>query len=164
MKQEFLMRFISIQEVVHGGKQLDEIIYLEARGGLGSWCSSSVCGPLLLRLFCRNALWLFSCSRIKFSRSIFTFSPLSDAGFDGKGIPARVELLSELEWGCLTLSMSLLFICVPALNCAALPENLLQLPPVDMQASPILLPFYFQFNPKQFFWHSHCAQCTVTVH
>jgi hypothetical protein len=33
-----------------------------------------------------------------------------------------------------------------------------------MQASPILLPFYFQFNPKQLFWHSNCAQCTVTVH
>jgi hypothetical protein len=45
-----------------------------------------------------------------------------------------------------------------------LPENLLQLPPVDMQAIPILIPFYLQFNPKKLFWHSHCAQCTVTVH
>ena len=48
--------------------------------------------------------------------------------------------------------------------CATLPENLLQLPPVDMQANPILLLFYFQVNSKKLFLHSNCAQCTVTVH
>jgi superfamily II DNA helicase RecQ len=29
---------------------------------------------------------------------------------------------------------------------------------------PSYYPFYFQVDPKQLFLHSHCAQCTVTVH
>jgi hypothetical protein len=29
---------------------------------------------------------------------------------------------------------------------------------------PSYHPFYFQVNSKQLFLHSHCAQCTVTVH
>jgi hypothetical protein len=86
-----------------------------------------------------------------FSCSVFGACPLSYIYLEINTLTLTVSHKTIIQEDALHVGVSL-------------PENLLQLPPVDMQANPILLLFYFQVNSKKLFLHSHCAQCTVTVH